>query len=78
MSPRAHEASRTSGGCASRRGCQAQCSLRSLSYFAFGLPTATGTPTLGHAAPSLIHRSRSATCSAESRFFGGIFRFSSA
>ena len=32
-----------------------------------------GTRTAGQAAPSLIHFVRSATCSAESCFFGGIF-----
>ena len=53
--PRRRRARRGPG---SVSGCQAQCFLRSSSYFAFGLPRRRRRPSTasGQAAPSLIHR----------------------
>ena len=61
MSVLAQAESFTRGRPGAVNGCQAQCSFFSFSYRALGLPSAAGTPTAGHAAPSSIHFVRTAT-----------------
>ncbi len=75
-SSRGHVASWTGGALTARSGCQAQCSLRSVAYFAWYLPSDAGNSTCGQAAPSLIHWARSAISAADSCCpSSGIFTF---